>query len=88
MPFSPAADVYVVSGDDTGEIHAPKPDQIYDVKRDSDGNYREHHERDLKAIPWHGRITLSGYYYIVDARRDGAVRKRKKQAYRLDGRRL
>ena len=51
MPLAPAADVYVISLKDTGEIFDAKSNQIYDVKQDNDGAYSEHHEADLKTLP-------------------------------------
>ena len=88
MPFEEGADVYAVSSDETGVIHKVKGAQLYDVKYDSDGSYHEHHELDLRPVPWRGRIIHEGYYDIVVTRREGDVRKRDKQPYRLDGRRL
>src|SRR5207237_218961 len=88
MPYNQGSDVYVVSVDDTGEIFAPKEEQIYDVKHDSDGSYRAHHELDLKPIPLNERVIFKSYYYIVKAWREGKIRKHTKRTFRLDGRRL
>lgn len=88
MPFTAAADVFVLSVTDTGEIHAAKPEQIYDVKHDSDGSYGEHHEMDLKGLPYYDKIPSSSYFSVIKAWRDGTRRKLTKHFYRNDGRKI
>src|SRR5208283_3717737 len=67
MPFAIGDGVYVVSLTDTGEVSDTTQTPINKVKYDELPGTGEHHDDDLRHIPFKGRIYCSNYYYVVKA---------------------
>ncbi len=88
MPLNVKEDVYIVSCDDTGEVKNMKDDAIYLVLRDGDNTENDHHEEDLKKLPFRSRIYHQSFYYVVTASRTSQGRNKTTIAYRNGGGRI
>lgn len=88
MPFIEGSDVFAVSVVDTGEVKKILAPQNNLVSYDQLPGSGEHHDDDLRLIPFEGRIYKQDYYYIVKATRDGTGRAHETVCIRNDGRRI
>ena len=88
MPLNIKEDVYIVSYNDTGEVKEHKNESIYLVIRDGDNSENDHHEQDLKKLPFKERIYFRSFYYKVDAKRTPNGRFNETIAYRIGGGRI
>jgi hypothetical protein len=87
MPFRQGQDVFIISLIDTGEI-AEVRYPMYDVNRDTTNSIGEHHEADLKALPYRGRIRKEGFYFVIEALAGGGQRNGKYRVYTNTGSRI
>jgi hypothetical protein len=87
MSFRVGEDVYVMSRLDTGEVEQVKS-PLYDVNRDSDGTTGQHHEADLRGLPFRGRIHKEGFYIAVEATSAGGQRNATHRMYSSTGSRI
>ena len=87
MSFRVGAEVYVMSRLATGEVILVKS-PIYDVNRDTDGSVGEHHETDLRNLPFRGRIHKVGYYIVVEAISSDGQRSSRHRMYTSTGSRI
>ena len=88
MPFVVGNDVFAISIVDTGEVERVRGPQINMVAYDQLPGSGEHHDDDLRLIPFEGRIYKQDYYYIVKAAREGNRRVHETICLRHDGRRI
>lgn len=87
MSFRVGSEVYVMSRLETGEVIQVRS-PIYDVSRDIDGSTGEHHETDLRNLPFRGRIHKNGFYIVVEAISAGGQRSSRHRMYSSTGSRI
>jgi hypothetical protein len=75
MPFERGNDIYVVSLCDTGEVTQAAAPEQNTVSYDELAGSGDHHEADLRLLPFNGRVYMLDYYLIIRAERDGVRRK-------------
>lgn len=88
MPFKIGDPVFAVSVADTGSVtDIPKPQENL-IDYDQLAGTGRHHDDDLRAIPFNGRVYKTGFYYIINADLVDGQRVHRTVCCRNDGRKL
>ena len=74
MTFSVGDDVYVVSVADTGAVTETAESPMNTVQYDEVSGFGDHHDKDLRSLPFRGRIYFAGFYYIISAAKENGRR--------------
>ena len=88
MPFNEGDDVYTLTARSTGEVKKAADRPVYDVSYDVIPGTGQHHEDDLRNLPFKGRTYFESFFIIVDAKKERTGRKLDIKYRRNDGRRL
>jgi len=88
MPFNVNDDIYAVSVQDTGVVESVERTPINKIKYDELPGLGDHHDDDIRNIPFADKLCSDDFYFIISAWKENGIRYHKTRCNRNDGRRL